>query len=449
MLHQARFLHLPSDDANRRSLAPTMSIGLATLFIVLGLAGCSQPQVSDPSPSPPSIEPAPSITQTNEESVTSLNPRLQSATTQFSFDLLSAVLDSADEGENVLVSPTSVAIALAMAQNGAAGETRVAIADTLRIHEADLDTINAFYASLFSQAEALQDDDGDVQLAIANSLWAREDVTFKPSFLNPVEDAFNAEINTLDFARPDARNTINQWVNDQTRGRIPQIINAINPEDVMFLINAVYFKGNWTMEFDPEQTSDRPFMLLDGSEIQHPRMTQTDRFRYLETDAFQAIQLPYGDERRFSMVVWLPAPDVPWTDFLATLTDDQWQSQQSQFMSRQGTIQLPRFTMEDSMVLNDLLRSMGMAIAFDPDRANFSNLSDTPTVITQVNHRTFMEVNEEGTEAAASTSVGFSVTSIEAPVEPFEMIVDRPFALGIYDAETHVFLFLGTIVDPS
>jgi serpin B len=379
---------------------------------------------------------------------------LQSATTQFSFDLLSTVLDSADAGENVLVSPTSVAIALAMAQNGAAGETRTAIADTLRIHDADLDTINAFYASLLSQVEVsqtegLQDEEGDVQLAIANSLWAREDVTFKPSFLNPVEDAFNADITPLDFTRPDARDTINQWVSDQTRGRIPQIINAINPEDVMFLINAVYFKGSWTMEFDPEQTSDRPFTLLDGSDIQHPRMTQTDRFRYLETDDVQAIQLPYGDDRRFSMVIWLPAPSLPWSDFLATLTADQWKSQQSQFMSRQGTSQLPRFTMEDSMVLNDVLRSMGMAIAFDPDRADFSNLSDTRTVITQVNHRTFMEVNEEGTEAAASTSVGFSTTSIEMPVEPFAMIVDRPFALGLYDTETNVFLFLGTIVDPS
>ena len=149
------------------------------------------------------------------------------------------------------------------------------------------------------------------------------------------------------------------------------------------------------------------------------------------------------------MVIWLPSQGSNWADFLTMLTSEQWDSWQSQFVMQDGTVRLPKFILDDTMSLNNALRSLGMSIAFDPTQADFSRLSDTPTLISQVNHRTFMDVTETGTEAAATTSIGFSVTSIEAPSEPFEMVVDRPFILGIYDSETSVFLFLGSVVNPS
>lgn len=419
------------------------------LIFTLGLSSCTQPQET---PSEPSTPPADTVEMpTSDSGETSDNSTLQdaqllSAHHRFSFDLLSSVMENRPE-DNTFVSPASVAIALAMAQNGAVGDTQQAISTTLHLPDADGVTVNRFYESMLEQVQPFGDE-GDVQLAIANSLWGREDVTFKPTFLDTVEESFNATINTLDFSNPEAIGTINGWVNDQTQGRIPSIIDTINPEDVLFLINAIYFKGAWTTAFDPAETSDRPFTLLDGTQKDHPLMTQTARFRYVETDGMQAVQLPYGEDQRFQMVVWLPGREIAWADFLNTLTADNWDTWRSQFTMRDGTVALPKFTLDDRMILNDVLRAMGMAIAFDPNQADFSALSEEPTVISQVNHRTFLEVNEEGTEAAASTSVGISITSVEVPVDPFEMVVDRPFALAIYDSETEALLFLGTVTNP-
>ena len=442
--------------------------GLVAIFAIIGLSSCTQSQSPESSPALSSdiVEQSDISTETdgsetnNAETdandVTELNPQLLRANTRFSFDLFSSIRETRSD-ENILISPVSVAIALAMAQNGASGETQQAISTTLRMPETDLTTANAFYEALLEQMQAFQDEsgdeteaeNGDIQLAIANSLWGRDDVAFKESFLDQVAGAFNAEISTLDFATPDAPGVINQWVSEKTQGRIPQIIDTISPDEVLFLINAVYFNGNWTMAFDPEQTSDRPFTLLDGTDVQLPLMTQAAQFQYLENDDFQAVQLPYGENKRFRMVIWLPSQGSNWTDFLATLTADGWDIWQSQFAAQQGMVRLPKFTLDDTMSLNSTLRSLGMAIAFDPNQADFSQLSDTPTRISQVNHRTFMDVTETGTEAAATTSIGFSVTSIQTPVEPFEMVIDRPFALGIYDSETSVFLFLGSVVNPS
>lgn len=437
--------------------------GLIAIFVITGLSSCAQPQQPESSPASPSdgleqsdMLPETDIAEPDNNDVPELNPQLLHANTRFSFDLFSSIHETRND-ENVLISPMSVAMALAMVQSGASGETQQAIATTLRIPETDLGTANAFHAALLKHFQAFQPEGGDesdaegenIQLAIANSLWGRDGIAFKASFLDHVQETFNAEISTLDFATPDAPNVINQWVSEKTQGHIPQIIDTINPDDVLFLINAIYFKGSWSMAFDPEQTIDRPFTLLDGTEVQLPLMTQTAQFQYLENETFQAVQLPYGENKRFRMVIWLPSQENNWTDFLATLTADGWNTWQSQFVAQQGMVQLPKFTLDDTMSLNSALRSLGMAIAFDPNQADFSHLSDTPTLISQVNHRTFMDVTEAGTEAAATTSIGVSVTSVQTPVEPFEMVVDRPFTLGIYDSETSIFLFLGSVVNPS
>lgn len=394
---------------------------------------------------PSEVVDAPSSPPSSDDALGALDPQMMSANTQFGFELFAATVQDPSDA-NVLISPTSVAIAIAMAYNGAVGETQDAIATTLKFSESNAEEVNGFYSTLLSRLSETGD---DVELAIANSLWGREEFELNPAFLQTTESIFGAEAETLDFNEPSAIETINTWVSQNTQGKIPTIVEEISPDDMLLLINAVYFNGRWTQAFDPEQTRDRPFTLLDQTQIQHPLMAQTGSFSYLETDQIQAIQLPYGEDQRLWMVVLLPRPELAWADFLTRFTASQWETWTGQFSRRDGTLQLPRFTFDDQMMLNEPLKAMGMAIAFDPSQADFSGLSDASTVISQVQHRTFIEVNEEGTEAAASTSVGISITSVEVPSEPFEMIVDRPFAFAIYDPETQVLLFLGTVINPA
>lgn len=213
------------------------------------------------------------------------------------------------------------------------------------------------------------------------------------------------------------------------------------------MINAVYFKGSWTVPFDPTATIDRPFHLLDGTEKQQPMMVQQGQYRYAETEQFQAVSLPYGN-RRFSMYIFLPKPESSLSEFQAALAPENWQTWMTQFAQRSGSIEIPRFTFEYSATLNDALEALGMAVAFSDD-ADFSNLSDTPTAISEVKHKTFIEVNEEGTEAAAVTSVGIRALSARPAEPPFELRVDRPFFLAIRDDQSGTVLFLGSVVEPE
>lgn len=372
-----------------------------------------------------------------------VDPRLIEANTRFGFKLFSQVWQTSNT-TNLLISPSSIAMALAMTYNGASGNTQQAMADVLAIQNLTLEELNAANAALRT---SLGTADPAVKLAIANSLWGRQDFAFNPDFLQRNQQFYDAEIASLDFASPEATDRINGWVNQNTEGKIPTIIDRIDPQQVLFLINAVYFNGTWTTQFDPAATQERPFTRLDGSQKNHPLMSQSGSYLYRETDQFQAISLPYG-EGRFSLYVFLPSPESNLNEFLQILTPENWNRWMSEFARRPGSIRLPKFTFEYDTSLNEVLQALGMAVAFDPNQADFSNLSDTPTFISDVKHKTFIEVNEEGTEAAATTSVGIAVTS--APLDPpFEMVVDRPFFCAIRDNQTGSLLFMGAVVDPE
>ncbi|MCY7279144.1 MAG: serpin family protein, partial [Phormidesmis sp. CAN_BIN44] len=222
----------------------------------------------------------------------------------------------------------------------------------------------------------------------------------------------------------------------------------IDADQVMFLINAIYFKGKWMNEFDKSQTTDQPFTLAGGRQKQHAMMSQRGDYRYTENQQFQAVSLPYG-KGRTSLYVFLPKPNSNLADFQKTLTAENWQTWMKTFGKREGSIQLPRFKMEYETQLRKSLSALGMGIAFDPSKADFSNLSATSTRIDEVKHKTFVEVNEEGTEAAAVTSTGIRATSAQMDVAPFSMTVDRPFFCAIRDNKTGEILFMGAIVDPA
>jgi serine protease inhibitor len=376
---------------------------------------------------------------------TPVDEKFVDANTKFGFKLFKEVLKQ-DSKKNVFVSPTSVAIALSMTYNGASGETQQAMAKALELQGMSLQDINQANNTLKT---SLENADPDVQMSIANSLWAKQGVTFKPEFMQRNQQFYGAKVTELDFAKPEASTIINSWVKENTRGKIDQIVGQIQPNDALFLINAIYFKGNWTKKFDKSQTTERPFYLSNGTQKQHPMMSQSGKYRYYDNESFQAVSLPYG-KGRLSLYIFLPQKNTSLDTFQQQLASENWEQWTNQFRMRQGSVQVPRFKFDYDIQLNNALKALGMEAAFDGSRANFSNMSSASLAIDEVKHKTFVEVNEAGTEAAASTSVGVMLTSARMPQEqPFQMIVDRPFFCAIRDNQTGTILFMGSIQEPK
>lgn len=421
----------------RRWSRLALALGLMAL---LG-AGCWQGQArSGQATQPAETE---NGTELAEADAMAVDERVVEAQTAFGLALFE-VLRQENPAENVLVSPMSVAIALSMAYNGAAGETQAEMAEVLRLQGIDLADLNQANQVL---QRYLTSADPAVELAIANSLWLNQDLPVRPEFTAAMADLYGAEVATLDFTNANAKDIINGWVSEMTRDRIPTIVDSIDPDQLMFLINAIYFKGDWATAFDESLTTDRPFTLVDGREIQHSAMQQSGDFLYLETDQFQAISLPYGDGT-LSFEVILPARGLSLESLLESLTPTQWRDWMNQQRSRPGTLQLPRFQFAYEADLIPALQALGMDIAFT-DAADFSGLTTVDAAINQVRHKTFIDVSEEGTEAAAVTSIGIVATSMPAePERPFVMEVDRPFLVAIRDRPTGTLLFIGSVVDP-
>ncbi|GAB5537151.1 MAG: serpin family protein [Rubricoccaceae bacterium] len=354
-------------------------------------------------------------------------------------------LTAADRDENLMLSPLSASVALTMLLNGSDGDTYTQIRDMLGYSpDQDLDAINAGYQSLRSQ---LLEADPQVQLALANAVFYRDTFgpSIQPTFLETMRTSFDARIDGLDFADQTASLAeINGWASDNTNGKIPEVLDQLDPALVMLLMNALYFKGDWTTQFDEDDTQDLPFTLSDGSTPQVPTMTGHIEARYLERDGYTAVELPYG-RRNFSMIVAVPDESLGdfvdelatggWTDLTDGLgTDDTW---------RTVIVSLPRFTFENDENLNEELQALGMTNAFT-GRADLTRIANHLRV-DFVKQNTFVEVNEEGTEAAAVTTIGIELTS--APSHPI-FRADRPFVFAIRERTTNTLLFIGQVTDP-
>lgn len=384
-----------------------------------------------------------------EQTDKQVDDRLTAASARFSFKLYNQFLKNRTS-PNTLVSPASVMLALAMTYNGADGTTRDAMARALEIEGMSLDEANRAFADLRSSLDSA---DPKIQLKIANSLWARNGFVVKPSFLARNKQYYDADITNLNFANPSAADTINSWVNKNTDGKIQKIVERIKPDEVLFLINALYFKGQWQFEFDKKNTKDDVFRLPGGEQKKLPMMSQTSQsYMYYKGKDFQSVALPYGTGR-VSMYVFLPDEQSSLDQFERNLTVENWETWMKSFGLAPGDLKLPRFKVGWSADLNDALKALGMAEAFDPARADFSQMAElrngNKLYISEVKHKTWAEVNEEGTVAAAVTSVGISLTSVQAPREKFVMKVDRPFFFAIRDNATGVLLFMGSITNPE
>ncbi|MBW4453664.1 MAG: serpin family protein [Nostoc indistinguendum CM1-VF10] len=414
----------------------------AASVVLFSVLGCSQVESNRSALAQSSLPQ--SETPLQKKTVNS-DTRIVESSNKFGFKLFSEVLKD-DKGEkNVFISPSSVAIALAMTYNGASGSTQQAMAKTLELQGMTLPEINSSYAAALKQL--LDTQDAKVQLSIANSLWANQDVSFAPDFLKRTQDFYRAKVSNLNFKDAAASTIINNWVEENTKGKITKIVETIQPNQVLFLINAIYFKGNWSNEFDKSQTAQSPFYITFGRRKQHPMMSQEGNYRYYESEQFQAVSLPYGKDGKVSFYIFLPKQNSNLKAFYQDLNIENWEKWMTQFNEQKGFIRLPRFKTDYDVTLNDALKTLGMEEAFS-SKANFSGMGKN-FAISQVKHKTFVEVNEEGTEAAAATSVGIVTTSLREEPEPFRMIVDRPFFCAIRDNQTGNILFMGSIIEPQ
>jgi serine protease inhibitor len=414
----------------------------AASVVLFSVLGCSQVESSKSALAQSSL---PQPETPLQKKTVNIDTKIVESSNKFGFKLFSEVLKDGKGENNVFLSPSSVAIALAMTYNGASGSTQQAMAKTLELQGMNLPEINSSYAAVLKQL--LDNQDAKIQLSIANSLWANQDVSFAPDFLKRTQDFYQAKVSNLNFKDAAASNIINNWIKENTKGKITKIVEKIEPNQVLFLINAIYFKGNWTNEFDKSKTAQYPFYITSGRRKQHSMMSQEGDYRYYENEQFQAVSLPYGKDGKISFYIFLPKQNSNLKAFYQNLSFENWEKWMTQFNKQKGFIRLPRFKTDYEVTLNDALKSLGMEEAFS-NKANFSGMGKN-FAISQVKHKTFVEVNEEGTEAAAATSVGIVTTSLRDEPEPFRMIVDRPFFCVIRDNQTGNVLFMGSIIEPQ
>lgn len=409
-----------------------MRIRALSIVVVLGLlvAGCDfAAQQSDAPPRP--------LSNAEKQTVRSGN--------NFGLELFRTTHAANDEKPNVVLSPLSVSMALGMTLNGAEGETRTAMEETLERSDLTAAEINDAYRSLIDLLLGL---DSSVQMKLPNSIWHRNSFDVEQTFLDTNREHFDATVEALDFSSPTAVNRINEWVNTSTEGTIPEILQGRIPNrTMMYLINAVYFKGNWRRPFDPEETKPAPFHLPDGSTTPVDMMKlEQPRLPVSQTSRFTAVDLAYGDSL-YTMTILLPREETSVDSVVATLDKETWQQVTTDLAPRRLTsFEMPKFTLEYKNQLKDILKSLGMGIAFDPSRADFSGINpDAKDLhVDEVKHKTFIKVDEEGTEASAVTSVAVAVTSA-----PPRIRVDRPFAFVLREQHSGTILFIGSVTDPT
>jgi serpin B len=373
---------------------------------------------------------------------------LAAANNGFAFKLLKQLAKDQPVA-NIFISPYSASAVLQMVGSGAAGQTKTEMQQVLGTTGLSSDTVSAANKEI---AQSLNSGNTNIILTTANAIWYRQDAHVKPEFIARNQQFFSATVAPLNFADPHSVDVINAWANEKTHGKISRIADGmIDPVWTrLFLANAVYFKGKWADPFDAKDTKDRPFYLRGGSQKDVPMMTQTKTFTYRRGTGYQAVRLPYQDEN-LATYVFLPDTNSSPEKLLGIMNGDTWQRvTKPGFSEKEGTVVLPKFKLEYSVELNQPLQAMGMKTAFDMEKADFSGIA-TNLYISAARQKTFVEVKEEGTEAAAVTGIPMpnSVGIHMPPPNPFQMIVDRPFLFLIEDKPTGTILFMGALFNPQ
>jgi serpin B len=430
---------------------------IAALVLLLHLAGCAQ--WPTPTEVPPDAAPEEEVEVKEMVYAVSAKPRqvapevpaadlgaLVEGNNRFALDLYHALRGPADVERpfaNLLYSPYSISLALAMTYAGARGETAQQMADTLHF-TLPPEQLHPAFNALDQALRSADEGDDDFVLHLVHAIWGQRGYTFREPFLDLLAQHYGAGLRILDFvAQPEpSRLTINDWASEQTEGKIEDLLpqGAIDPSTVLVLANAIYFNAAWKSPFSEEATHDAPFALLDGSQITVPTMQGTMRLRYAEGAGYQAVELPYQGER-FAMLIVLPeAGGYP--TFARAFDAEQLGAMVSDLQVATFELHMPKFGYGSGFELADTLGEMGMPAAFQD--ADFSGMDGTRNLfIDNVYHKAFISVDEAGTEAAAATAV------VMARSLPERLLVDRPYIYLIRDTETGSLLFVGEVLDPS
>lgn len=420
------------------------ALAVALMLSILPLAACGG---GTPAPTAQTLPAANvNIKPVDFKPVDALEPGVSSSLAGFSLDLFQR-LAAQDGGKNVFLSPLSVWLALSMTYNGASGSTAEGMAKALHASGISLDDLNKDNSGLMGVLAAA---DPKVKIAIANSIWMSKsfESAFDKDFLDRDQKYYAAQIQALDFSDAGAADIINKWVEKSTNGNIKNLVQPpIDASTVMFLVNAVHFKAPWKVSFDPKATKDGVFTTADGSVVQAKFLSkEKDNCGYADKN-IAAIRIPYASGR-MEMVAVMPKQQSL-GDFVKGLTPETLQATIDKCQDSSIPLTFPKFKIEYSASLNDTLKAMGMQDAFDASTARFENMSKTmgdSLVISNVKHKSFVEVNEEGTEASAATSVEVSLTAVlDAPTLDFV----KPFVYLIRDTKTGAILFIGTMDNPA
>ncbi|WP_031528468.1 serpin family protein [Dyadobacter crusticola] len=398
----------------------------ASLLAASALVGCTSDE-----------EPAPS----NQINPVIIPAEVADGSSRFAFQFLHNLQKSQPQ-DNFFVSPLSLHMALGMLLNGAESETAQEIKKTLEMQGVSMADLNKAYQTLINDLPVA---DSRVTLRLANSIWYKAGFNVAPDFQSVLRDSFHAEITGLPF-NDAAKAKINQWASDKTNGKIKKVIDQIQADHVMFLLNALYFKGDWKASFDPKETVDAPFTLEDGSVKTVKMMNVKGAFTTAGDATYSAVKLPYGNGQ-FSMTILIPKGSATIDEVLSGLDSERWKTIASSTNDNNIKLGLPRFKLEYSTLLSGTIKQMGIQKAFT-DGAEFGKISqDTKLKVDFVKQDTYLGIDEKGTEAAAVTSIGVVATSV-GPQEP-KFICDRPFGLIISENTSNTILFMGRIKNPD
>jgi serpin B len=392
--------------------------------------------------------PLPSEAEPESIDLTAIEIQMNQEGKDFSMQFFATIYDEHKSDENIVFSPLSLNMALAMVWNGTNGETKQAIQKATGMSDYPAEAVNTYFKKL---NEALTNADPKVRLALANSIWYDLKLNVKPAFINTNQEYYDAEVRSLDFKSPEAPGFINQWCSDHTNGLIKEMIMFIPSNTCMYLLNALYFKGEWSDHFGfPKlETKDVSFQKADGSWIPVKMMSQSNQLDYYKDEHLAFVSLPYGNGA-FSMYFLLPQRSDSFNEMLSQLKQpDYWNQCLAAKQSTEIDIFIPRFKIayEFQPNLNESLQRAGMGIAFT-GAADFSGIADDPLAISEVKQKIYIDVNEEGTEAAAVTSVAIERTSINPNQKP-TFRADRPFLFVIRENSTGTILFMGKIGEPK
>lgn len=418
-------IFLLSLETNMKSSSfQSVLVIVATLLLLWAALGCNSRSMSP----------------NNDGKSVEIPARFASQTNDFAFEFFRKLNDeSLQTNKNVFVSPLSLHIALGMLLNGANGKTADEIQQTLKLNAISVGEANQAYQKLM---EGLPQADPQVTLNMANSVWHRN--TFQPEtdFLTTMKSGFKAEVSP--FVGTDAT-PLNEWASDKTNGKIKKVLDSIDPAMVMFLMNALYFKGDWKISFDEKKTIDYPFQIAEGQMKSVKMMQMEEKLRLATRDSYFAYELPYGNGQ-YAMTVLVPKNGKNVADLIKNLTAKEWSQLQSSMQETPKVkIGLPKFTLAYEVVLNEVLQKMGMPTVFIPNVADLTKINKNGNLnVGFVKQNTFVGVDEKGTEAAAVTTIGIEVTSIGQTY-----YADRPFVFIIQEKTSNTILFMGKMINPS